>query len=120
MAGRVLVDGAWSPRRARRPALRRRWAGQPPRYVSRGGDKLETALGRFGVDVTGEPCLDLGASTGGFTDCLLQHGAARVAAVDVGRASCTNGCGRSPGDGAGRVNARNLACGQLPFSAGLS
>ncbi len=58
---------------------------QPPRYVSRGGEKLEHALGAFGVDVRGAACLDVGASTGGFTDCLLQHGAAKVVALDVGR-----------------------------------
>jgi 23S rRNA (cytidine1920-2'-O)/16S rRNA (cytidine1409-2'-O)-methyltransferase len=56
---------------------------QGPRFVSRGGDKLDHALGRAGVDVRGLRCLDLGASTGGFTDCLLQRGAARVVAVDV-------------------------------------
>ncbi len=55
------------------------------RYVSRGGRKLEAALDAFGVDVTGLRCLDVGASTGGFTDCLLQHGADSVVAVDVGR-----------------------------------
>jgi 23S rRNA (cytidine1920-2'-O)/16S rRNA (cytidine1409-2'-O)-methyltransferase len=54
------------------------------RYVSRGGYKLEAALRTFGVDVTGMVVLDVGASTGGFTDCLLQHDAARVFAVDVG------------------------------------
>jgi 23S rRNA (cytidine1920-2'-O)/16S rRNA (cytidine1409-2'-O)-methyltransferase len=58
---------------------------EPLRYVGRGGLKLEAALDAFGVDPTGLTCLDLGASTGGFTDCLLQHGAARVIAVDVGR-----------------------------------
>ena len=56
------------------------------RYVSRGGHKLEGALAGFGIDVTGLRCLDLGASTGGFTDCLLQHGAVSVLAIDVGRA----------------------------------
>jgi len=56
------------------------------KYVSRGGHKLERALQHFRLDVTGQTALDLGASTGGFTDCLLQHGAARVHAVDVGRA----------------------------------
>jgi len=56
------------------------------RYVSRGGGKLETALEVFGLDVTGLTALDAGAATGGFTDCLLQHGAAKVYAVDVGRA----------------------------------
>lgn len=55
-----------------------------PRYVSRGGTKLEAALTGFGVDPCGARCLDVGASTGGFTDCLLQHGAASVVAVDVG------------------------------------
>src|SRR5581483_3824504 len=54
------------------------------RYVSRGGLKLEAALAQFGIDPTGATCLDIGASTGGFTDCLLQHGAAKVFAIDVG------------------------------------
>ena len=53
-------------------------------YVSRGGDKLEAALERFRIDPKGLVCLDVGASTGGFTDCLLQHGAAKVYAIDVG------------------------------------
>jgi len=56
----------------------------PPRYVSRGGLKLEAALRDFGVDPAGLVCLDVGASTGGFTDCLLRHGALRVHAIDVG------------------------------------
>ena len=59
---------------------------QGERYVSRGGGKLETAMEAFGLDVTGLVALDAGASTGGFTDCLLQHGAVRVYAVDVGTA----------------------------------
>jgi 23S rRNA (cytidine1920-2'-O)/16S rRNA (cytidine1409-2'-O)-methyltransferase len=58
--------------------------GPPPRFVSRGGEKLDAALERFAVDVAGRRCLDAGASTGGFTDCLLQRGAAEVVAVDVG------------------------------------
>ena len=57
---------------------------QQPKYVSRGGFKLEGALDHFGVAVGGRVCLDIGASTGGFTDCLLQRGAARVYAFDVG------------------------------------
>jgi 23S rRNA (cytidine1920-2'-O)/16S rRNA (cytidine1409-2'-O)-methyltransferase len=56
----------------------------PPRYVSRGGEKLEAALTGFGIDVSGVMAIDVGASTGGFTDCLLQHGARHVLAVDVG------------------------------------
>ncbi len=61
-----------------------------PRYVSRGGDKLMHALDAFGIDPAGKTALDVGASTGGFTDCLLQHGAARVYAVDVGRGQLHN------------------------------
>jgi 23S rRNA (cytidine1920-2'-O)/16S rRNA (cytidine1409-2'-O)-methyltransferase len=56
----------------------------PPRFVSRGGDKLDHALKAFGMDVSGHVVMDVGASTGGFTDCLLQRGAARIYAVDVG------------------------------------
>ena len=56
-----------------------------PRFVSRGGEKLEEALEAFQVDVTGLTCADVGASTGGFTDCLLQRGAAKVYAIDVGK-----------------------------------
>ena len=57
----------------------------PPRFVSRGGEKLEAAFTTFALNVNGLVCVDAGASTGGFTDCLLQHGAARVYAVDVGK-----------------------------------
>ncbi len=62
-----------------------RVTGVPPRFVSRGGEKLDRALEVFGVDVAGRRVLDAGASTGGFTDCVLQRGAAAVVAVDVGR-----------------------------------
>ena len=58
---------------------------EPPRYVSRGGYKLEWAIKRFSLNLKGKVALDVGASTGGFTDCLLQHGAKKVYAVDVGR-----------------------------------
>ena len=57
---------------------------QPPRFVSRGGEKLLAGLEAFPIEVEGRVCLDGGISTGGFTDCLLQHGAARVYGVDVG------------------------------------
>jgi len=60
-------------------------SGPPPRYVGRGGEKLAGALDRFGIDLAGALVLDAGSSTGGFTDCALQAGAARVIAVDVGR-----------------------------------
>lgn len=56
-----------------------------PRFVSRGGEKLEGALKTFSIDVSGFTCVDVGASTGGFTDCLLQHGAEKVYAIDVGK-----------------------------------
>jgi 23S rRNA (cytidine1920-2'-O)/16S rRNA (cytidine1409-2'-O)-methyltransferase len=59
--------------------------GDARKYVSRGGIKLDKAFEHWKIDVEGKPCLDIGASTGGFTDCLLQHGAARVIAVDTGR-----------------------------------
>lgn len=86
-AGRVLVGGLPARSAARRVAtddavsLR----GDNPRFVSRGGDKLAGALARFDVETRGRRALDAGASTGGFTDCLLQAGAAHVVAVDVGR-----------------------------------
>jgi 23S rRNA (cytidine1920-2'-O)/16S rRNA (cytidine1409-2'-O)-methyltransferase len=85
-AGRVLVGGASAGNAARlvAPGEPVTVQGPPPAYVSRGGRKLEAALGHFGLRVDGLRCLDAGASTGGFTDCLLQHGAAHVVAVDVG------------------------------------
>jgi 23S rRNA (cytidine1920-2'-O)/16S rRNA (cytidine1409-2'-O)-methyltransferase len=67
-----------------RPDVSVRLLGEPPKFVSRGGLKLEDALEHFRLDPDRKICLDIGASTGGFTDCLLQHGAARVIAVDVG------------------------------------
>ncbi len=86
MAGLVSVDGVPHPKAG--TAVETDIAisvAEPPRFVSRGGYKLEHALSEFGIDVTGETALDVGASTGGFTDCLLQRGASKVYAVDVGR-----------------------------------
>lgn len=85
MAGEVLVEG----RKAQKPgesvpASSRIELLSRPRFVGRGGIKLQAALEQFKVDPTGFICLDVGASTGGFTDCLLQNGAARVHALDVG------------------------------------
>jgi 23S rRNA (cytidine1920-2'-O)/16S rRNA (cytidine1409-2'-O)-methyltransferase len=85
-AGRVLVGGAPATKAARLVDAGEavRLVGPPPRWVSRGGGKLDAALDGFAIDVTGLDALDAGASTGGFTDCLLQRGAAAVVAVDVG------------------------------------
>jgi 23S rRNA (cytidine1920-2'-O)/16S rRNA (cytidine1409-2'-O)-methyltransferase len=86
MAGQVRVDG--------QTALKAAAAIEPhslltidagPRFVSRGGEKLDAALAAFKISVTGLTCADVGASTGGFTDCLLQRGAAKVYALDVGK-----------------------------------
>ena len=86
LAGKVLVNGQKSKKRE--PVWTRsadiRLLGEDLKYVSRGGLKLEEALKHWQIDVTGKVCLDVGTSTGGFTDCLLQHGAARVIAVDTG------------------------------------
>lgn len=88
MAGVVLVD----EKRVEKPSesfavesnIRIKGDSPESRYASRGGLKLEAALKEFGVDPTGAVCLDIGASTGGFTDCLLQHGASQIVAVDAG------------------------------------
>ena len=86
-AGRVRVAGspAAAPARLVAPDEPIQLSGEPPRFVSRGGEKLAAALDRFDVEVRGRRALDAGASTGGFTDCLLQAGAVHVDAVDVGR-----------------------------------
>ena len=82
----MLVSGSIADKPARlvSPAEPIELMGDPPPFVSRGGEKLRAALDRFGLDPTGWRILDAGASTGGFTDCLLQAGAASVVAVDVG------------------------------------
>ena len=84
--GRVLVNGAVADKASRLvdPADAVLIEGPPPRFVSRGGEKLAAALDAFDVNVTGRRVLDAGASTGGFTDCLLQSGASHVVALDVG------------------------------------
>jgi 23S rRNA (cytidine1920-2'-O)/16S rRNA (cytidine1409-2'-O)-methyltransferase len=86
MAGQVQVDGqvALKPATAVSPDSTLS-IDEGPRFVSRGGEKLDAALEAFRIDVTGFTCADVGASTGGFTDCLLQRGAARVYAIDVGK-----------------------------------
>ena len=86
MAGQVRIDGqlVLKPSSTVLPDAKIQ-IESGPRYVSRGGEKLEAALDGFNLDVAGNICADLGASTGGFTDCLLQHGVARVYAIDVGK-----------------------------------
>jgi 23S rRNA (cytidine1920-2'-O)/16S rRNA (cytidine1409-2'-O)-methyltransferase len=86
------------------------------RFVSRGGEKLAAALTAFAVDVSGEDCLDVGASTGGFTDCLLQASAARVVALDVGYGQLHPTLREDPRVTVlERTNVRDLRCEQLPF-----
>lgn len=86
LAGRVLVNGQKVEKAGAGVDSNAevRLLGPDLRYVSRGGLKLEAALRHWALDVGGKTCMDIGASTGGFTDCLLQHGAARVIAVDTG------------------------------------
>jgi 23S rRNA (cytidine1920-2'-O)/16S rRNA (cytidine1409-2'-O)-methyltransferase len=92
-----------------------------PRFVSRGGIKLDNALERLGLDVRERDCLDVGASTGGFTDCLLQRGAARVAALDVAYGQLDL---RMREDARvtvlERVNARAVSAADLPFPPSLA
>jgi len=122
-AGLVTVAGAPALKASRlvapdEPVL---LAGPPRRFVSRGGEKLDAALEEFSLDVAGRRALDAGASTGGFTDCLLQAGALEVCAVDVGRGQLHERLRQDPRvtivDG---VNARSLEPSQLPYAATLA
>jgi 23S rRNA (cytidine1920-2'-O)/16S rRNA (cytidine1409-2'-O)-methyltransferase len=91
---------------------------RPPRFVSRGGQKLQNALDALGVEVAGRDCADVGASTGGFTDALLQAGAARVVAIDVGYGQLHPRLRSEPRVTVlERVNARSLT--ELPFAPDL-
>ena len=92
-----------------------------PRYVSRGGVKLENALDALGIDVEGRDCLDVGASTGGFTDCLLQRGAARVIAADVAYGQLDLRMRQDPRVHVlERCNAREMRPPDLPFAPSLA
>lgn len=123
LAGRVLVDeapatkaGAPVPAGA---AVRLRGEDLP--YVSRGGLKLEGALEDLRIDVTGKVVLDVGASTGGFSDCCLKRGAARIFAVDVGRGQLAWSLRNDPRVHVlERLNARHLALASLPGPADLA
>jgi 23S rRNA (cytidine1920-2'-O)/16S rRNA (cytidine1409-2'-O)-methyltransferase len=86
MAGEVRVDGKRITKAGAQVSMKAQieLIGEDLPFVSRGGVKLEAALEAFSIDVSGLACLDVGASTGGFTDCLLQRGAAKVTAIDVG------------------------------------
>jgi 23S rRNA (cytidine1920-2'-O)/16S rRNA (cytidine1409-2'-O)-methyltransferase len=117
MAGLVTVDGELSDKAGRQVTEDACVAvAKRPRYVSRGGDKLANALEAFSVDPQGACALDVGASTGGFVDCLLQAGAARVVGVDVGRGQLDM---RLRADARvtvlEKVNARYLTADMLPF-----
>ncbi len=117
MAGWIRVDGERrdKPGSAVDVAAAIDARGRAEPYVSRGGRKLEQALGAFGVDPSGAVCLDVGASTGGFTDCLLAHGAARVYAVDVGYGQLDAGLREDARVVVmERVNARRLPADALP------
>jgi 23S rRNA (cytidine1920-2'-O)/16S rRNA (cytidine1409-2'-O)-methyltransferase len=117
IAGRVLVNdqkidkpGSPVPDEAVLRLL-----GDEPRYVGRGGQKLEAALKHWNIDVAGRFCLDVGASTGGFTDCMLQHGASKVLAVDTGYGQIAQSLRTdSRVSLMERTNARYLGSGSLP------
>jgi 23S rRNA (cytidine1920-2'-O)/16S rRNA (cytidine1409-2'-O)-methyltransferase len=118
----VTVGGAPATKASRQVSADESLAvsGPAPRFVSRGGEKLAAALARFAVDLEGARVLDAGASTGGFTDCALQAGAAVVVAVDVGRGQLHNRLVTDPRvEVHERTNVRHLAPGDLgaPFDA---
>ena len=117
LAGRVLVQEQKSdkPGHAVSDDAPIRILGSDLRYVSRGGLKLEAALDHWHIDLTGRFCLDIGASTGGFTDCMLQHGAARVLAIDTGYGQIAQTLRDDPRVTLmERTNARLLNPGDLP------
>jgi 23S rRNA (cytidine1920-2'-O)/16S rRNA (cytidine1409-2'-O)-methyltransferase len=122
LAGQVVVDD----QRVDKPGslvpveAELRLKGEVLPYVSRGGLKLKAAMDRFGLDVSGRVCADIGASTGGFTDCLLQHGATRVHAIDVGYGQLHEKLRKDPRvRSRERVNARYLTEEDLPEKVGV-
>jgi 23S rRNA (cytidine1920-2'-O)/16S rRNA (cytidine1409-2'-O)-methyltransferase len=118
-ADRVLVGGAVAENAGRQVEAGEaiELVGPPARFVSRGGEKLEAALARFGIDVEGRTALDAGASTGGFTDCLLQRGTALVVAVDVGHGQLHERVAADPRVRIrDRTNLRNLTPADVPGS----
>jgi 23S rRNA (cytidine1920-2'-O)/16S rRNA (cytidine1409-2'-O)-methyltransferase len=116
LAGEVRVNGVRSDKAGSQIAedARIEVSGTSAKFASRGGLKLEGALEDFGIDVNGKICLDVGASTGGFTDCLLQHGAGRVYAVDVTPEQMAWRLVQDPRVTQIKANARNLRLEQIP------
>ena len=117
LAGRIMVDEQKldKPGHTVLDSVELRVLGDDLRYVSRGGLKLEAALQRWKIDLSGRFCLDIGASTGGFTDCMLQHGAIHVLAIDTGYGQIADKLRRDPRVTLmERTNARNLVPGDLP------
>jgi 23S rRNA (cytidine1920-2'-O)/16S rRNA (cytidine1409-2'-O)-methyltransferase len=121
LAGEVRVNGSRSEKAGALIAndARIEVSGTSGKYASRGGLKLEGALEDFGIDAGGKICLDIGASTGGFTDCLLQHGARRVYAVDVTPQQMAWRLVQDARVTQIKANARNLRPEQIPEPAGL-
>jgi 23S rRNA (cytidine1920-2'-O)/16S rRNA (cytidine1409-2'-O)-methyltransferase len=121
LAGEVRVNGERSDKAGAQisEGARLEVSGTAARYASRGGLKLEGALEDFGVDAKDKVCLDIGASTGGFTDCLLQHGARRVYAVDVTPQQLAWRLAQDPRVTQIKANARELRPGQVPEPAGI-
>jgi len=117
LAGRVLVNEQKidKPGSSVNEDVAIRILGDDLRYVSRGGFKLEAAMHHWKIDLTGRFCLDIGASTGGFTDCMLQHGAACVLAVDTGYGQIAQKLRADPRVTLmERTNARHIETGDLP------
>ena len=121
LAGEVRVNGERSEKAGAQIAMDARIevVGGSAKYASRGGLKLEGALEDFGIEVTGKICLDIGASTGGFTDCLLQRGARRVYAVDVTPEQMAWRLQQDSRVMQIKANARNLLPEQIPEPASL-
>lgn len=116
MSGRVLHGTARLDKPGKEfPGDIELFVEQPPRFVSRGGEKLQGWIDRFGLDLRGAHVLDVGASTGGFTDCSLQAGAADVVCVDVGRAQLhAKLLGDPRVTNFEKINARHLTAADLP------
>ena len=122
LAGQVLVNGQKIDKAGRTVSSDSRIElVEQPRFVGRGGLKLEAALQHFQIPVAGKICLDIGSSTGGFTDCLLQYGAARVFAIDVGTGQLDWRLRNDPRVVVGeQVNARYLSRAEVPESIDLA